>query len=213
MKKKIPTFIYPLITIALVGAISFGVTYAVFAATDKASQAVQHTKGQVKKSIFLDCAAQWNQGYGELIYAAFYNSSNPSKKLIVEPSREVTYTDMVIDSSAPVSKDLYVFEMDTVTYNRIIFTRMNPNLIPNESDKSRSSTSYCSQGDSTWWSTGADVLWGRTNEIQYNSLASGTNYFRIDDYHLGTKYYKYSYGTIESSGKTTIAGSNTSAPS
>lgn len=203
-KKLLPIIGISLASIAAIASIS---TMAYFIINQDVDQAIYPNGGEMKKTLFLDPGSGvWDQGYDELFYAYVWNNSDVSNHAYLVPSKGVQL-DMTITetnaSSHNVSRTVYIFEFDSVAYNRIVFTRMNPASVGLDS----SSNPVCSIGDSSWWNSASDApfLWGRTGDITYQS---SYNYYRIDSYNssYNNKGVVYSYGTINTSGAVTISG-------
>ena len=175
------------ISLAASLAIGSATTYAILVATDKADQPI-YTKGGVrKKSIFLDCDTLWNvYGYEEY-YGLIYKANEDTEAAYLLPSaRTITMSGI---SSLAGTRLLYVYEIDITVYDKMIFTRCNPDNITSENHV----------GSSGWW----EGLWGRTDGSENNGVPADIityNYFHIDSYRTNSIYCNYSAYIIDSNG-------------
>ena len=203
-KKLIPIIGISLASLTAIAATS---TLAYFVINQNVDQNIYPNGGETKKSIFLDPNLdKWDRGYDELFYAyvwGYPDGSNPSSKAeyFLVPSIAVEI-EMTINGdgvgSYKATRMLHIFEFDDLTFDHMIFTRMNPASVEQ---------SAMSIGDSSWWNASMDAswCWGRTGDITYSS---SYNYYRIDDYFDDSLYAKYSYGTIDRDGVVVIEGNN-----
>lgn len=182
MRKKV---LIGLISILAVSAASLGIglTYAGFAATDKASQTVYRDGGEMKRSIFLDCEEKWNLGYNEMFFMRVWNSSNALDYVDLQPTKTVTLT-LTGNSATNGTRKIHVFLFDTTIHNKIRFARVNP-AIPyaNISNVFYNNEQY---------------IWGKSPDITYG-YSSTNNFFHIRDYVTDSTVSKYRTATINTS--------------
>ena len=212
-KKLIPIIGISLASVTMIASIS---TMAYFVINQNVTQNIYPDGGEMKKTVFLDPGNEvWDLGYDELYYAYVWKSSSVSSSggpieayLVPAKGVELDLSTKEIGSTSfgeTVSRTVHVFEFDSITFDRVIFTRMNPASVELNSNSSMN----CEVGDANWWngSSNGSWLWGRTDDITYNP---SYNYYRIDYYaNPGqSKVSKYSYGTINRSGQVTISGNN-----
>lgn len=169
-------------SIAATSCVVCGVsTYALFAATDKATQGVSPTAGEMKKSIFLDCEEAWGD-FNPSYCMHSYNKTNSLWGWWEEnfiPVKNVEYT--ISGTGTQTGKrTLYVFEFDTNVYSKFIFARINPEYSANPS---------FSTGD-------PDVCWGQTYNLVYSS---SYNYYYISGHYSGL-HFSIKKGKIDKTG-------------
>ncbi len=153
-------------------AISFSaVTFAKYVEGKKTEQSAFGLGGEREVSIFFN-ANIWKQGKdssGNIVDASYYlyvwyhndGTGADSKQDILAPSAHITPT------ISGVVMDLYVYEFDTTTLNRMIFIRWNPEIAP---------STDISHGD-------GKGNWNQTDNITYSSTY---NYYCIDSWGSGS---------------------------
>ena len=157
------------------------ITFAGFAATDRANQTIYASGGIIKKSIFLDCENLWNILGTEVIYMHAWNSNNASTtNEWVLPTRTVTMS--ITGTGVSGSRNLYVFEYDTSKYNKLLFARVNPDGLTADNVGSK--------------------IWNKT----YNRNLNDTiNYYYLDAWVNNTIYAHNYKGKISSSAPGTVS--------
>ena len=157
------------LTAAAVLATTFAsITYAKYVDSKKTKQSVFGLGGERETSIFFN-ANIWKQGKdssGNIVDAVFYlyvwhTSNAAGTRTVIAPSAHVNPT---IGSTV---MDLYVFEYDPNTYNRMIFLRWNPEIEP---------SADLTYGD-------GHGKWNQTSDVTYSSTV---NYYCIDAWGTGT---------------------------
>ena len=167
-------------------AVSFSsITLAKYLETKKTDQSAWGLGGERMTSIFLN-ANIWKQGKdssGNIVDASYYlyvwnTSDADGTKKIIAPSAHVTPT------IGDVVMDLYVFEYDTTTLNRMIFLRWDPAIAP-----STDLIQGAGHGN-----------WNQTCDISYNSEI---NYYCIKGWNGATSgKSEYEYNRIDKAGNT-----------
>lgn len=175
---------YITLGLVLAGSIAAtSVTFALFATSDKTDQIVYPDGGHVKRTIFLDCGTTWDFDNPAFYAYVWKQGSNPLV-YSYEPLSETSVT------SYSGNDHLYSFSLDTVKYDHFTFIR-------HKDDGS-------SPGSANWWDKDDNHLWGKTNDIVYNTANNTTYYnlYKITSYNsTGVGLSGYSYGYLDSDGR------------